>query len=70
MVSWNPNKDAWMGKEAGRPIYHREGVCLSTDTKPVVGIGNGSILVEMDTSTIYHFDSESKTWLEFGEEAS
>lgn len=38
-----------------------EGVCLSTDEKPT-NYGNGSMLMEMDTSTLYMFDEDSKTW--------
>ena len=38
-----------------------EGTCLSTDTKPTT-YGNGSILMEMDTSTIYFFDEKNNTW--------
>lgn len=44
---------------------------LSTDSsKPTDGVGNGSAFVEMDTSKIYFFDSDSQTWLEWGAEAS
>lgn len=43
---------------------------LSTDSsKPTDGVGNGSAFVEMDTSKIYFFDSDSQTWLEWGAEA-
>lgn len=43
---------------------------LSTDTnKPTDGVGNGSAFVEMDTSKIYFFDSDSQTWLEWGAES-
>lgn len=38
-----------------------EGSCLSTDNKPLT-YGNGSILMEMDTSTLYMFDEKNKTW--------
>ena len=39
----------------------------STDTpKPTEGIGNGSCLIEMDTSKIYFYDAEGETWLEWG----
>lgn len=38
-----------------------EGVCLSTDTKPTT-YGNGSMLMEMDTSTLYMYDAENETW--------
>lgn len=36
--------------------------CLSTDTKPTVGITNGSTLLEIDTGDIYIFDGESQSW--------
>ena len=38
--------------------------CLSTDTKPTDGIGNGSLLIEMDTQKVYAFDEENVTWRE------
>lgn len=38
-----------------------EGVCLSTDEKPT-NYGNGSMLMEMDTSTLYMFDEDHETW--------
>ena len=41
-----------------------EGRCLSTDTKPT-DWANGSLLLEMDTATLYMFDEESKTWKEW-----
>ena len=43
-------------------ILIKEGNCLSTDTKPIENIANGSMLMEMDTSTLYLFDEESHTW--------
>lgn len=39
-----------------------EGSCLSSDTKPTTNIENGSKLMEMDTSTLYNFDEESRIW--------
>ena len=45
--------------------------CLSSDTKPenvemIAGkpleIPNGSLLLEMDTKSIYAWDLENKTW--------
>lgn len=42
-----------------------EGTCLSTDEKPVDNIGNGSVLLEMDTSKVYLFDEENSIWKEF-----
>ena len=38
---------------------------LFTDTKPT-DVPNGSVFVEMDTSTIYVFDEENTTWVEWG----
>lgn len=35
--------------------------CLSTDAKPTQ-YGNGSVLMEMDTSTLYMFDEKNNTW--------
>ena len=42
-----------------------EGTCLSTDEKPVDNIGNGSVLLEMDTGKVYLFDEENSIWKEF-----
>ena len=39
---------------------------LSTDDKPTTGVGNGWMFVEMDTSTVYLFDSANSEWLAFG----
>ena len=39
---------------------------LSTDEKPIEGIGNGSVLLEIDTSKVYIFDEENKQWVELG----
>ena len=38
--------------------------CLSTDTKPLTGIKNGSTLIEIDTGKKYLFDALSKAWNE------
>lgn len=38
--------------------------CLSTDTKPTVGIATGSDLTEVDTGTVYFFDEASGDWVE------
>lgn len=40
-----------------------EAVCLSSDTKPTVGIANGSLCLEMDTSDIYAFNEAASTWV-------
>lgn len=42
---------------------------LSTNTKPTVGISNGSCFIEMDTSKIYFFDAAGEQWLEWGASA-
>ena len=42
----------------------RDYTCLSTDTKPTVGVANGSILLEMDTGTFYVFDEAGEEWIE------
>lgn len=41
----------------------KEGVCLSTDTKPT-DWENGSTLLEMDTKKVYIFDAANSTWRE------
>ena len=69
-VTWNPNLEHWSRIENGVSIYHREGVCLSGDTKPTIGVENGSILKEMDTSTIHHFDKDNGIWRQWGGEDS
>lgn len=47
----------------------REGVCLSTDTKPTetsdgFAINNGSLLYEMDTQTFFMYNADTDTWVE------
>lgn len=42
--------------------------CMSTDEKPTEGIANGSDLIEMDTSKVFFFDEDGKTWEEWGSE--
>jgi len=32
---------------------------LSTDTKPVINIGNGSTFIELDTSKVWLYDAEN-----------
>lgn len=36
---------------------------LSTDTKPIERVGNGSIFFCIDTQEVYMFNEESKTWV-------
>ena len=43
---------------------HREGTCLSADTKPTDWDG-GSILMEIDTSKVYIYDAENEQWREW-----
>lgn len=39
---------------------------LSTNTKPTIGIPNGSLFIEMDTSTMYFFDAAGEQWIRWG----
>lgn len=41
-----------------------EAVCLSSDTKPTVGIANGSMCLEMNTGKIYVFNEAGSAWVE------
>lgn len=50
MVSFNNLRDA--------------GACLSTDAKPVYGIADGTMMMEMDTSISYIFDAGSGSWVQ------
>lgn len=38
---------------------------LSTDSKPVDGVGNGSCFIEMNTGKVYFFDEANSQWHEF-----
>lgn len=38
-----------------------EGACLSTDTKPT-DVSNGSMMLEMDTATLYTYDEANEVW--------
>lgn len=60
MITWTAIKHMY-GK------VYREGVCLSTDTKPTTDTTmlNGSKLIEMDTSKLNIYDEKNKTWREF-----
>lgn len=55
MVTWNVTLISGTSKD------YCEGSCLSTDSKPT-NVANGSILMEMDTATLYKFDEENNTW--------
>ena len=56
-------KDAELLANDMENVKCREGVCLSTDTKPT-DWENGSILLEMDTKKVYIFDAANSTWRE------
>ena len=47
--------------EEGKQYVELSG--LSTDSKPVAGILNGSLFHEIDTTAIYAFDEENATWI-------
>lgn len=50
---------------------YREGACLSTDEKPAgADIGNGSKLMEMDTSILFLYDKDAGEWKEWGASSS
>lgn len=37
---------------------------LSSDKKPIGGVGNGSIFLEIDTCRVFCFNEASSTWVE------
>ena len=37
---------------------------LSTDEKPIKGVGNGSVYFEMDTSKVFMFNADDQVWIE------
>ena len=45
----------------GTPRYYIEGTCLQKDAKPD-NVDNGSMLREIDTSTLWCYDLENKIW--------
>lgn len=55
-------------------IYRKEGAIkdkqeveyrgLSTDTKPIENVDNGTIFIEIDTGKIYMYDLENEQWKE------
>ena len=57
------NKLVYFSETDEEPKRLLEGHCLSSDTKPTEGVHNGSLLLEMDTSTVYFFDEAGKRWL-------
>ena len=61
MVSFTKVKKPYVQND-GSIKYYWEGVCKQADTKPTEGIVNGSLLLELDTSTAYFFDEENGEW--------
>ena len=51
-----------VSKSKKQTVYY----CLSTDTKPTDRIGNGDVLIEMDTGKVYLYDADGAEWLEVG----
>lgn len=49
-----------------RSMDYVDAYCLTTDTKPVDGIANGSWLYEIDSGTFYCFDEENRRWIPLG----
>lgn len=58
MVSFNVCTQRYNGKP------YKEGFCLSSDTKPITDIANGSILVEIDTGKVFFFNEAGAVWVE------
>lgn len=54
-------KDSELEANAMENVKCCEGVCLSTDAKPM-DWENGSILLEMDTGNVFIFDKDNTTW--------
>ena len=52
----------WYKRVDGNDLF--ELACLSTDTKPTEDIANGSILIEMDTGSIFMYDEAGAEWIE------
>ena len=59
MVTWL--KESY---RSGDDTMYREGVCLSTDTKPTpADMCNGSRLEEIDTGAVYRYDRAGGDWV-------
>lgn len=50
----------------GAALYAAELYGASTDSKPTVGLANGSIFVEVDTGNIYLFNEAEASWTKLG----
>lgn len=52
--------------ESGVAVNVYEIAGLSTDSKPATeDVGNGSIFIAMDTSTVYFYDEANSQWREW-----
>lgn len=65
MITWNYRKSVGTVNTADGTVgvFYGEGSCLSTDSKPTAYVGNGSVLIEMDTAKVYFFDEQTIRWL-------
>lgn len=55
MISLNTNKNGV------NPFWDIR--CISTDTKPISGVPNGSTCIEIDTGIGYLFNASSNAWV-------
>ena len=51
-------------EENGVEIRYREFSCSSTDTKPTIGVGDGSFLMESNTGVVFTFNEDAGDWTE------
>lgn len=40
--------------------------CNHDDEKPIAGLANGSMCIEVDTGKLFLFDEDEEEWVEFG----
>lgn len=62
MISYTINKQIPFDPEAVSKTYFG----LAADTKPTIGIANGSLFLEFDTGKVYFFNADGAAWVEFG----
>ena len=59
MVTWY--QEVYCAEEG---TTYREGVCLSSDTKPKPSdLRNGSKIEELDTGAVYRYDRDGADWV-------
>jgi hypothetical protein len=59
MVTWFEER-----YRSGDNTTYRDGVCLSTDSKPTpADMANGSKLEEMNTGAVYYYDRGTGAWI-------